>query len=226
MLACNAKRLFSSRQHELVQRGSSSPFTAGPTTPACARPEEGILRRANHSSSSSLVRPLPRCPRTPPRSSAPGGRGFADGGPCASSRPRPRAGSDGEVLYAHLLPDGVPDTVGSANAVVAAWERDLPEVVTRGETALVATDLVGRGSLPDTTSAATQGAARTNACVNQPDRRVQGVDDPLLSARRMSTTGSSGRAGRWRSVRPRKQWPASRGSRRRGNCRVQRACVA
>lgn len=40
--------------------------------------------------------------------------------------------------------------VGSANAVIVSWERELLEVVTPGETVLVATDFVGRGSVPTT----------------------------------------------------------------------------
>ena len=62
----------------------------------------------------------------------------------------PVPGSDGEILYAHLLPDGLPEMVGSDNAVVVAWERDLPKMIIPGETVLLATDFVGRGSLPAT----------------------------------------------------------------------------
>lgn len=36
-------------------------------------------------------------------------------------------GNDGEVLYAHLLPDGIPQEIGSVNGVVIAETKDLPE---------------------------------------------------------------------------------------------------
>ena len=62
----------------------------------------------------------------------------------------PVPGDDGEVLYAHLLPDGLAGLVGSADAVVIAWEPNLPDVVIPGETVLLAADFVGRGSVPTT----------------------------------------------------------------------------
>lgn len=63
-------------------------------------------------------------------------------------------GGDGEVFYAHLLPDGIPQEIGSVNSVVLAETRELPEFSLESpesfsfESVIAWDSFVGRSSAP------------------------------------------------------------------------------